>query len=41
LLKGDPKVAKALGAKELEDLFDVAYHLKHVDTIYDRVFGSH
>src|SRR5271166_4739106 len=39
LLKGDPKVAKALEPKELEDLFDVAYHLKHVDTIYDRVFG--
>jgi adenylosuccinate lyase len=41
LLKGDPHVAKALPAKELEDLFDLGYHLKHVDTIYDRVFGSH
>ena len=40
LLKGDPHVAKALPAKELEDLFDVGYHLKHVDTIYGRVFGS-
>src|SRR6516165_2554845 len=30
LLKGDPQVAKALGAKELEDLFDVGYHLKHI-----------
>jgi adenylosuccinate lyase len=33
-------VAKALEPKELEDLFDVGYHLKHVDTIYDRVFGA-
>src|SRR5262249_38800115 len=40
LLKGDPEGANALPAKELEDLFDVAYHLKHVDTIYNRVFGS-
>ena len=40
LLKGDPHVAKALPAKELEDLFDVGYHLKHVDTIYNRVFGA-
>jgi adenylosuccinate lyase len=41
LLKRDPKVTMALDTKELEDLFDVGYHLKHVDTIYERVFGSH
>jgi adenylosuccinate lyase len=41
LLKADPTVAKALTAAELEDLFDLGYHLKHVDTIFARVFGTH
>ncbi len=40
LLKVDKDVAKALSANELEALFDLGYHLKHVDTIFDRVFGS-
>ncbi len=40
LLKADPQVSKALSASELEDLFDLAYHLKHVDTIFARVFGA-
>ena len=39
LLKADADVAKALPASELEPLFDLAYHLKHVDTIFARVFG--
>ena len=39
LLKKDPEVSKALSAKELEALFDLGYHLKHVDTIFKRVFG--
>jgi adenylosuccinate lyase len=39
LLKGDPDVAKALTPIELDALFDLAYHLKHVDTIFARVFG--
>jgi adenylosuccinate lyase len=40
LLKADPKVTKALSKKDLEALFDVDYHLKHVDTIFHRVFGA-
>ena len=39
LLKADKDVAKALSAKELESLFDLGYHLKHVDAIFTRVFG--
>ena len=39
LLKKDPEVSKALSEKELEELFDLGYHLKHVDTIFKRVFG--
>ncbi|KUO57769.1 MAG: adenylosuccinate lyase [Alphaproteobacteria bacterium BRH_c36] len=38
-LKSDPEVAKHLSAAELDDMFDIAYHLKHVDTIFKRVFG--
>src|SRR5579862_9226059 len=40
LLKADPEVTKALPAKDLEALFDLDYHFKHVDTIFKRVFGS-
>jgi adenylosuccinate lyase len=38
LLKADKEVSKVLSASELEDLFDLGYHLKHVDTIFERVF---
>jgi adenylosuccinate lyase len=41
LLKNDANVRKALSAKELEASFDLGYHLKHVDTIFKRVFGKH
>ena len=40
LLKADSDVAKALSPQELEALFDLGYHLKHVDTIFARVFGT-
>jgi adenylosuccinate lyase len=40
LLNADKDVAKALSAGELEELFDLAYHFKHVDTIFRRVFGE-
>jgi len=39
LLKADPQVTAALSDKELEEKFDLDYHLKHVDTIFARVFG--
>jgi adenylosuccinate lyase len=39
LLKKDPEVSAKLSAGELESLFDLAYHFKHVDTIFARVFG--
>jgi adenylosuccinate lyase len=39
-LKSDPVVSKAMTDAELEDLFDNGYHFKHVDTIFDRVFGK-
>ncbi len=40
LLKADKDVAAALSPAQLEALFDLGYHLKHVDTIFARVFGE-
>ena len=39
LLKGDADVTAALSVAEIEDKFDLGYHLMHVDTIFARVFG--
>jgi adenylosuccinate lyase len=38
-LKADPRVTAKMSAKEIEENFDLGYHLKHVDTIFKRVFG--
>ncbi len=40
LLKSDPEVSAKLSADQLESLFNLDYHLKEVDTIFERVFGS-
>ena len=40
LLKADGDVKARLSDAELEELFDLGYHLKHVDTIFHRVFGQ-
>jgi adenylosuccinate lyase len=40
LLKADEDVKKALSDADLEALFDMGYHTKHVDTIFARVFGG-
>ncbi len=40
LLKADKEVSAKLSASALEELFDLGYHTKHVDTIFKRVFGS-
>ena len=39
LLKGDSEVTGRLSNEQLDALFDLDYHLKHVDTIFGRVFG--
>ena len=39
LLKADADVAAHLSIAEIEDKFDLGYHFKHVDTVFDRVFG--
>jgi adenylosuccinate lyase len=40
LLKVDAEVRRHLTEAELEESFDLGYHLKHVDTIFERVFGK-
>ena len=40
-LKSDQNVMQYLKIVELDAMFDEAYHFKHVDTIFARVFGSH
>jgi adenylosuccinate lyase len=40
LLKADKEVSRALTQAELEALFDLDYHFKQVDVIFDRVFGK-
>jgi adenylosuccinate lyase len=40
LLKSDNGIGEYLSNDDLEELFDLGYHTKHVDTIFKRVFGS-
>ncbi|MBT8457454.1 MAG: adenylosuccinate lyase [Rhodobacteraceae bacterium] len=39
-LKGDAEVTAALSEAEIDEKFDLSYHTKHVDTIFERVFGE-
>jgi adenylosuccinate lyase len=39
-LKSDAEVTSVLPGGDLEALFDTAYHLRHVDAIFERVFGA-
>jgi adenylosuccinate lyase len=39
LLTSDPEVTALLTPEQIGDEFDLVYHLKHVDTIFERVFG--
>ena len=39
-LLNDQEVRSLLGEEEIREAFDLNYHLKHVDTIFRRVFGE-
>lgn len=39
LLKQDDDVTKSLKSSELDGLFDLDYHIKHVDVIFARIFS--
>ena len=38
-LKADADVSARLTDAQIDAMFDDAYHLRHVDTIFERVFG--
>lgn len=38
LLKSEPEVLEKLGEEKLKSLFDINYHTKHVDDIFNKVF---
>ena len=40
LLKADPQVTAALSPADIEDKFDLEYHFKQIDRIFERVFGT-
>jgi adenylosuccinate lyase len=39
-LKADKDVTAKVPARDLEEMFDLGYHTKHVDEIFKRVFGE-
>jgi adenylosuccinate lyase len=39
-LLADAEVTAALSEDQIREKFDLAYHTKHVDTIFARVFGE-
>ena len=39
-LKSDPEVKAHLDDRAIDAVFDLGYHFKHVDTIFERVFGA-
>ncbi|MEO3433202.1 adenylosuccinate lyase [Inquilinus sp. CAU 1745] len=40
LLQGDKDIARYMTADQLSQLFNLAYHTKHVDAVFERVFGD-
>jgi adenylosuccinate lyase len=40
LLSHDAEVTAYVSAADLADFFDLSYHTKHIETIFDRVFGE-
>src|SRR3546814_19211364 len=40
LLKAAREIGTYLASDEIDSLFDLEYHTKHVDTIFRRVFGA-
>jgi adenylosuccinate lyase len=39
-LQNDPEVTAKLSKEKIDDLFDLSHHMKHIDTIFKRVFGK-
>ena len=39
-LKADKDVVARIKPADLDQMFDMGYHTKHVDTVFQRVFGE-
>ncbi len=39
-LKGDERVTGRLTEEEIDSIFDLNYHLKYLDVIFERAFGG-
>ena len=37
LIKADKEISTILSKEEIDDIFDLNYHLKHIETIFQRV----
>jgi adenylosuccinate lyase len=40
LLMADREIRDYLGEDEIDRIFDLTYHLKHVDALFERVFAE-
>src|SRR5262249_5717718 len=40
LVGKDPEISKVLSASELDEVFDLDHHLRHVDAIFARAFAE-
>jgi len=40
LIRQDPEIRKHLKTEEADEIFDIHFQLRHIDTIFDRVFGE-
>ncbi|NBR94904.1 MAG: adenylosuccinate lyase [Proteobacteria bacterium] len=40
LLEKEPEIINKLGKEKLQSLFDIGYHLKHIDHIFQQVFNN-
>ena len=40
LIQNDARISEVLGQEKIKEIFDLNYHLKYINDIFDRVFGS-
>lgn len=40
LIQNDARISEVLGQEKIKEIFDLDYHLKYINDIFDRVFGS-
>jgi adenylosuccinate lyase len=40
LIRNDARISEVLSKEKIKEIFDLNYHLKYINDIFDRVFGS-